>query len=303
MTSGAPRKVLVVDRSREAVDAIRGVLEGEGYHVEGVDSTRKALKRLSDANFDLVITDVHMPDVSGLELLKRIKTTIREDIPVILITGLAEAEHAIEAVRLGAADFLGKPVDANTLLRAVKQQLTKSRNHLAKDYSPRYLASFQVNFKFSPQSIQERNIASIALSYLQKLYDLPASVYNPLLLCLDEMLHNAFLHGALGLSKTERCLPQAEYRALVDSRVDRPGVRDQFITLSISLDPVNQLVRMVVTDQGSGFDYQPYMKAVDHPLNLEGTGRGINFIRMMTDRVAFSNGGRTITVEKSFAKP
>jgi CheY-like chemotaxis protein len=302
MKSLRARSILVVDRSREVIDSIRAILETEGYLVEGSDSAHKALKRLSDSLFDLVITDVHMPEMSGLELLKRVKTTIREDIPVILITGITEAEHAIEAVRLGAADFLGKPVEANTLLRSVKQQLVKNHHSLAKDYSSRYLASFQVNFKFSPKTIQERNIASIALSYLQKLYDIPASVYNPLQLCLDEMLHNAFLHGTLGLSKDERCLPQADYQRLIDAKVITSDIESKFISLSISLDPVNRIVRMVVTDQGPGFDYREFLKDTEQPLNLEGTGRGINFIRMMTDRMVFTNDGRTITIEKSFGR-
>jgi signal transduction histidine kinase/CheY-like chemotaxis protein len=97
-----------------------------GYQASGVDSGAKAIESFQATPCDLVLSDIKMPDVDGLEVLRRVKQ-IRSDIPVVLITGFGTLDTAIHAVELGAEGFLLKPFHAEDLHRAVEDALAKTR--------------------------------------------------------------------------------------------------------------------------------------------------------------------------------
>ena len=101
-------KILVVDDEAVIREGIRRILEKEGYQVEPKSSGRVALERLQEEDFDLVITDLKMPGMGGLELLKAIRI-LQPNVPVILITGYSTVETAVEAIKNGAFDYLAKP--------------------------------------------------------------------------------------------------------------------------------------------------------------------------------------------------
>jgi len=101
-------RILVVDDEAVIREGIRRILEKEGYQVEPKSSGRVALERLQEEDFDLVITDLKMPGMGGLELLKAIRI-LQPNVPVILITGYSTVETAVEAMKNGAFDYLAKP--------------------------------------------------------------------------------------------------------------------------------------------------------------------------------------------------
>jgi DNA-binding NtrC family response regulator len=97
-------------------------LEKAGHPVEPVASAEEALERLQHQEFDLVLTDVQMPGMTGLDLLRRLATE-RPELPVIILSAHATVENAIEALRHGAVDYLTKPFGREELLNRVGQAL------------------------------------------------------------------------------------------------------------------------------------------------------------------------------------
>ena len=109
-------KILVVDDEALVRDIIRkGLSQMGGFHVEVAQSGPEAIEKIEKDVFDLVLTDLKMPGMDGLELLKTIKGT-RPEVMVILMTAYGSIETAVEAMRIGANDYITKPVDLNELL-------------------------------------------------------------------------------------------------------------------------------------------------------------------------------------------
>jgi two-component system, NtrC family, response regulator PilR len=117
-------KILIVDDDRNLRKMLAFVLDKEGYQVEEAISGLEALKKLKGRNFDLVISDIRMPDLNGIELLKKIKTH-DQDLPVIMITAYATTDDAIEAMKLGAEDYITKPFNLDELKIIINKSLHK----------------------------------------------------------------------------------------------------------------------------------------------------------------------------------
>jgi two-component system response regulator HydG len=108
------RRVLAVDDEQETCDLLKMSLEREGFAVTTCTSAEAALELVGAVDFDLVITDLSMPEMGGLELCERVLGT-RPNVPVVVITGQGSLETAIGAMRVGAYDFITKPVDPKLL--------------------------------------------------------------------------------------------------------------------------------------------------------------------------------------------
>jgi two-component system response regulator PilR (NtrC family) len=98
----------------------------EGYRLTLAESGRKATEIFDKSSYDLVISDIKMPDMSGVEVLRHVKET-DPSVPVIMITAYASAETAVEALRLGAYDYLTKPFKLEELKANIRNALEKVR--------------------------------------------------------------------------------------------------------------------------------------------------------------------------------
>ncbi|MEI6613919.1 MAG: sigma-54 dependent transcriptional regulator [Chrysiogenales bacterium] len=116
--------ILIVDDDRSLRKMLTFVLIKEGYRVEEAVNGVEALKKLKGRNFDLVISDIRMPDLNGIELLKKIKSH-DQDLPVIMITAYAATNDAIEAMKLGAEDYIMKPFSLDELKIIITKSLHK----------------------------------------------------------------------------------------------------------------------------------------------------------------------------------
>lgn len=115
-------RVLVIDDEAIVRVSCKRVLEPQGYEVEVTERGADALRMLQERQFDIVITDLLMPDMDGLEVLKRIKESWPE-MPVIIITGYGTVSTAVQAVKLGAYDVVEKPFTPETILQVVERAL------------------------------------------------------------------------------------------------------------------------------------------------------------------------------------
>ena len=112
--------VLVVDDNAEQVNILKKILAREGYAVSAATSGDDALKIIQDATVDVLITDMSMPEMDGITLLKKAKV-LKKNLPVIIITAFGEWGPYAEALREGAADFLSKPFKVDEILKVLKR--------------------------------------------------------------------------------------------------------------------------------------------------------------------------------------
>lgn len=119
-------KILVVDDERIAVKNLEHVLKKEGYDVVGTESGANALKLLNEQQFDVVLTDLRMEKVDGLQILRKCRE-LYPDTEVIMITGYATLESAVEAMKKGAFHYVAKPFKLDLVRNIVKEAIEKVR--------------------------------------------------------------------------------------------------------------------------------------------------------------------------------
>jgi DNA-binding NtrC family response regulator len=120
----ARKSILVVDDEKSQREILEMILSGEGYDVTTASSGEAAMKFVESRRFDLVLTDLKMTGMSGLDLLKEL-TNYDKSIIVILLTAHGSVDSAVDALRLGAFDYLQKPYDSEKLLDTVSRALNK----------------------------------------------------------------------------------------------------------------------------------------------------------------------------------
>ena len=120
--------VLIADDEKEFIDTLAQRLEIRDFTVTTVMSGEAAIEMAGKIDFDVIILDVLMPQIDGLEALKQIKA-IKPVTPVIMLTGEATVENAIQGMKLGAYDFLIKPTEADKLSEKIKEAYEVKHRH------------------------------------------------------------------------------------------------------------------------------------------------------------------------------
>ncbi len=124
-------KIIVIDDEKRMCDSLEALLHGDGYRVSSFQSPKDAVEAIRREKIDLVISDIKMAGLDGLEILKIVKE-IDEGIPVILMTGYASLNTALDAIAQGAYDYLLKPVEFTYLELSVRRALEKRRAELSR---------------------------------------------------------------------------------------------------------------------------------------------------------------------------
>jgi DNA-binding NtrC family response regulator len=119
-----PQRVLIVDDDKDTRELLSELLALDGIRCLTASSGEGALKMLEEKpSIGLLITDLRMGQVDGLDLIRHVRESVRAALPIIIISGDADVEDAIAAMHLSVVDFLLKPIDADNLLMLVKREL------------------------------------------------------------------------------------------------------------------------------------------------------------------------------------
>jgi DNA-binding NtrC family response regulator len=116
------QKALVIDDEQVVLDSVSKILTDENYEVDVSLSGREGLNRAIQKEYDIVLTDIRMPDIGGMRVLRDIKRA-NPSLPVVMITGYASVQSSVQAMKLGAADYIEKPFTPDQLINAVASAL------------------------------------------------------------------------------------------------------------------------------------------------------------------------------------
>jgi two-component system, NtrC family, nitrogen regulation response regulator NtrX len=119
------KSVLIIDDEKEICESIKMILEYEGYNVDYAVKVTDGLNKLNSIHFSALLLDIQMPEMSGFEVLKRIKDN-NNKVSVIIISAHGSVENAIKATKLGAFDFIEKPIDRDKLLISIRNAVGQS---------------------------------------------------------------------------------------------------------------------------------------------------------------------------------
>ncbi|HID11014.1 MAG TPA: response regulator [Candidatus Latescibacteria bacterium] len=263
-------RILVADDEVHVRKFLVDALVAQGYEVEEASDGRDALERFRKAPFDIVLTDLRMPRMDGLALLK----AIHEEDPavlVVVITGYGTVEDAVEAIQNGAFNFLSKPVSLDQLYQVVRKSI-EHRRYLREKVEVLPYMSKELHFQIPSH---RRFIPGIASSILRNLEDMryplsPAERFT-IPLAIDEALLNAIEHG----NKND-----ANKKVRVRCRI------------------TERWVEISVEDEGEGFDPSSIPDPTDPEHMTAIRGRGLFLIRNYMDEIRFNEKGNRITMLK-----
>ncbi len=144
--------IYVIDDDDAVRQSLEFLLKTAGHTVRSFESAKAFLEILPELRSGCIITDVRMPEITGIDLLRRVKEH-HANIPVIVITGHGDISLAVEAMKLGAVDFLEKPFDDDQLLAALKATLSRDA-----DMAERKAEVTEINDKLAALSNRERQV-------------------------------------------------------------------------------------------------------------------------------------------------
>lgn len=298
MKNKAPR-ILVVDDSLDIAASLSSILALNDYKVDTACTGSDALRKIQSRVYDVVICDIEMPGMSGLDFLERIRKDGRAQ-EVILMTGYLEPEYFIRAIRLGASDFINKPIESGQLVKAINSILDKnsSRESLAQLLDR--LDNAQLTFVIDPGKFAQHGVTKVCTHFLQQNLNLPPDLITEMLICVDEMVYNAFIHGTLGLTQQQRQFDQKQLQELISEKLSQPKIAARRIRFMLDLNHLEDCVSISVEDDGDGFDHEKIMRglAEERNLNLDQDGRGLAVLYHLSDSLEISDGGRKIRITR-----
>ena len=136
---GEKARILIVDDDENIRKVLTTILEDEGYIVEAVENGKRAIEKTKRSFYNLVLIDIRLPDIEGIELLTKMKDTVPKTRKII-ITGYPTLQNAIEAVNKGADAYILKPFDMESVLQTIRDQRKKQEEE--KKYSEEKVAEF-----------------------------------------------------------------------------------------------------------------------------------------------------------------
>jgi CheY-like chemotaxis protein/anti-sigma regulatory factor (Ser/Thr protein kinase) len=272
-------RVLVVEDSRTMQTFLLNLLKKEDYEVvvagDGESGIKLFQQGLIEANpFDIVMTDIVMPGMSGLEVLKRVKT-LNYDTVVVVLTSDANVETAIEALNLGANNFLHKPPNSEEILN-VMWRATKHREIFLENEELNPFTERSIHIEIPSQLRFIKGIAHNIIADAKLMgYD-ERDLRDKIPVTVDEAVTNAIKHG----NKF-----QEDRRVMID--------------VSMNTDRI----KIVVVDEGEGFDVSSVPDPTDPKNFLKPSGRGILFMNIGMDEVCYNEKGNILTLVKYRVSP
>lgn len=301
-----PPEILVVDDDEDIRELLETTLtEMLSYKVETAANGREALQKLRARRFDLMISDIQMPEMDGSRLLGITRHEF-PDLPVVVITGYARLETAVEVLRLGAVNFITKPFRTKEIKEIIEKSIKWKRDREIPQRILPCLKSENLLFSIPPFMEAKSGVIHFLTEKLLGLGLCDSSGKHFVTVSLDEALTNAIFYGCLelpsGLRETEAGCQV--FNQLVEERLQDPDFRNRAIEVEMDLTP--ERVRYRIKDPGPGFS-PPDTSQPMEPTELSRLhGRGLLLISCFMDEIKFNEDGNEITMVKyhpDFAPP
>ena len=291
--------VLLVDDSATDRQMIGGILERNGLSVRFAENGIGALKQLSRACPDAVLTDMQMPEMDGLQLVKAIRKEY-PGLPVILMTGHGSEQLAAKALRNGAASYVPKLQLNELLVDSVRHVVDLARADTSYRRLIDHTASTDFCFELSNDAELVEPLVTLVQQMVGGMGICDASGQLQVGVALEQAVLNAMFHGNLELSSDQLRADReksadAEEMTNVEQRCNQEpfASRTVYIRALVNRDEA----RFVVRDEGPGFDVKDKL---DVSLSDDETaGRGLVLMWALMDKVAYNKVGNEVTLVKS----
>jgi DNA-binding response OmpR family regulator len=293
--SSAVRRAIVVDDSpTQAMDLRQRLVRG-GFHVTVAPSPSEALKLVERQTPDVLLTDLVMQEMDGIELVRRVRRK-HPGLPIILLTAAGTEESAVAALRAGAAGYVAKKNLGRDLFRTLENVLMQWRAATAEERAAKHLTLTRSRFVLGVDPALLAPLIGRLQANLRRLNLFDETEQTRIGMALREALANAVEHGNLEASSKLREDDETVYHRLLAERRQQPPYCDRRVF--VAAEESRHGVTYAIRDEGPGFDPTTLLDPTD-PANLECvSGRGLLLIHAFMDEVRHNPTGNEITMVK-----
>lgn len=291
-----PSHILVVDDSPTQLQQIQFLLEREGFVVQSAEDGVQAIAAIENNMPMLVVTDLQMPEMNGLELVASVNQTI-PSLPVILTTSQGNEKIASQALKAGAASYVPKRELNETLIPVLQQVMAVNKAAKAVPAVAQNAVESTITLEVTNDEGQIPDIISRLELPMVELDLFDEGERMQIAMALDEALLNAMIHGNLEVSSELRQNDDgAPYVNMIAQRKEETPYKDRKVT--IKLEATNEQITFTIRDDGPGFDAAALRDPTD-PENIERAGgRGLLLINAFMDEVSHNEVGNEIRMTK-----
>ncbi|MGE0607155.1 MAG: response regulator [Pirellulales bacterium] len=297
-------RIIIAEDSATQAQAIQAMLQARGFQVEVYPDGAQALRAVEANPPDLLLTDLDMPNMDGLELVEAVRAS-RPQVPVVLMTAFGSEEIAMKALARGAASYVPKRTLNKDLIETVDGVLTVGQSDRDLRRLSQFLTRYEVDFTIE----NDPSLAPAVIAHVQRaLASINFSDENELLrigVALEQAIHNAMFHGNLELTSVEMSNAyQLEdggkgYQELIDRRRNESPYCDRKVRIAVGLSDAEAV--FAVQDEGAGFT--PPVLAKGAETDAQGSNRGLRMMASLMDEVRFNPSGNQITLVKRKSQP
>jgi CheY-like chemotaxis protein len=285
-------KILVVDDSAVDRQLFEGLLSKvDGFTVVHAGNGKQALEKIREWQIDLVITDLQMPELDGLELVKTMRSEF-PGIPVILVTGVGSEEVATQALHAGAASYVPKSKTAELLVPTVQNLIAIMHEGYSLERLLRKAIETRFEFVLNNDEAYTSAIIELCLKMLEGMSPLDQLERLRVGVAIEHAMSNALYRGNLQLDPRLQVhgnkRESREFVALIRERMAKFKDRTIYVCLDIKPDEFECVIR----DQGPGFEPD------DHATIEGAAGRGLILMQAFMDEVEFDLTGNEVTLRK-----
>ncbi len=291
-----PSHILVVDDSPTQLRQIQFLLEREDFVVQSAADGVQAIAAIKDNLPMLVVTDLQMPEMNGLELVAALKETM-PSLPVILTTSQGSEEIASQALKAGAASYVPKRELNDTLIPVLQQVMAVNKAAKAVPNVAKNAVESNLTLEVTNDESQIPDIISRLELPMVELDLFDEGERMQIAMALDEALLNAMIHGNLEVSSELRQSDDgAPYVNMIAKRKQEAPYSERKV--NIKLEASNEQITFTIRDDGPGFDATALRDPTD-PENIERAGgRGLLLINAFMDEVSHNEVGNEIRMVK-----
>ena len=289
--------ILVIDDEPLFLERLCSRLQRRGFTVKSASDGKAGVDLFlqNPEQTDVILTDVKMPGLDGIGLLKKIRDH-DYDTPVVVMSGYDDMKKSIEALRLGAFDYLTKPIRLEQLYASLGklESLLKNRQKIY-DLLPHVQGEIRVEIPSRLRYVE--SVVAYARNQIEPACHAHGiNIFN-ISLCLQEALTNAIIHGNLEIPSEIKDASWEDFEQERQNRESDPAYGDRSVLIFIKFD--SDGIIFEVEDEGPGFD-RSEMPDFQDPGNLLSFGRGIFYIMTFMDGVEWSDSGNRILMRKKF---
>jgi len=292
------KKILIIDDEKPVRDVLNIALSEEGYESFQAPSGEQGIKLFKSSEPDIVITDVMMPGIDGIEVTKRMRAH-RDDIDVVVMSGFGTEELVVNALRAGASNYIKKPIIFDELFKILDDIIFKRENRKRYEISREIVESEQKSIVIGNDVSRVWGAVNQILFNAQAMTD--SMALEGMCIGLYELLINAIEHGNLGISFQDKsdALENNTYIELFHNRMQQADAEGKVVRVESGYSPSS--ITIEIRDQGDGFDLNNLPDMKDAASILLDHGRGILLANLFYDSVDYDEPGNCVKVLKRFS--